>query len=178
MIPSPVLSTSRWDRKGRQRASLSLKRFDSLGLNLRTLLVHTAEPLANVLFLYTWMGFPGDVGSTDCVPFYSDQCPHNVLHLYLGKEGKPTDWNRMNGEQIAMLLLYQHLRHLSQHFSHLLCPQWPANKACTTVCWVCFYLSLASCCQIQLWCIQKKNLMSFSRTCALPLLSWATSWEL
>ena len=33
-----------------------------------------------------------------------------------------TDWNRLNGEQMAMLLLYQHLRDL-RHLRHLRCPQ-------------------------------------------------------
>ena len=36
------------------------------------------------------MGFPGCVGSTDCVHFYWDRCPHSVRHLHQGKEGKPT----------------------------------------------------------------------------------------
>ena len=44
----------------------------------------------------------------------------------------------MNGDQMAMLLWYQHLCH-SCHLLHLLCPQWPANKAHTTICWVCFH---------------------------------------
>ena len=48
------------------------------------------DDLAAVTSLYTRMGFPGCVGSTDCVHFYWDRCPHNVRHLHLGKEGKPT----------------------------------------------------------------------------------------
>ena len=53
------------DQKVRQRARLSLKRL-TLGLNLQTL--HIVEP--NILFLYTRMGFPVYVGSTDCVHFF------------------------------------------------------------------------------------------------------------
>ena len=45
---------------------------------------------AAVLSLYTQMGFPGCVGSTDCEHFYWERCPHYVRHLYLGYEGKPT----------------------------------------------------------------------------------------
>ena len=70
------------------------------------------DDLAAVLSLYTEMGFPGCVGSTDCVHFYWDRCPHNVGHLYLGKEG---------GGELAMLLQYQHLRHL-RHLRHPRCP--------------------------------------------------------
>ncbi len=39
---------------------------------------------------YARMGFPGCVGSTDCVHFFWDRCPHNARHLNQGKEGKPT----------------------------------------------------------------------------------------
>ena len=48
----------------------------------------SGDDLAAVLSLYTRMGFPGCVGSTECVHFYWDLCPHNVRHLYLGKEEK------------------------------------------------------------------------------------------
>jgi hypothetical protein len=48
------------------------------------------EDLQAVTSLYARMGFPGCVGSTDCVHFYWDRCPHSVRHLHLGKEGKPT----------------------------------------------------------------------------------------
>ena len=50
----------------------------------------TGDDLKAVVARYTRMGFPGCVGSTDCVHFYWDRCPHNSRHLYLGKEGKPT----------------------------------------------------------------------------------------
>jgi hypothetical protein len=50
----------------------------------------TGNDLKAVVARYTRMGFPGCVGSTDCVHFYWDRCPHNARHLYLGKEGKPT----------------------------------------------------------------------------------------
>ena len=61
------------------------------------------DDLAAVLSLYTRMGFPGSVGSTDCVHFYWDRCPHNVRHLYLGKEGKPT---------VAYSLIADHTRRI------------------------------------------------------------------
>ena len=48
------------------------------------------DDLAAVTSLYTRMRFPGCVGSTDCVHFYWDRCPHKVRHLHLGKEGKST----------------------------------------------------------------------------------------
>ena len=86
--------------------------------------------------------------------FITKQCPNKMQ--YPNKNGLlfdevsfnittfVSDWNRLNGEQMAMLLRYQLLAHLC----HLQCPQWPANKARTTVCWVCFSLSLATDCQI------------------------------
>jgi hypothetical protein len=50
----------------------------------------SGDDLERVTAQYARMGFPGCVGSTDCVHFYWDRCPHNVRHLHQGKEGKPT----------------------------------------------------------------------------------------
>ncbi len=50
----------------------------------------TGEDLVAVTLLYSRMGFSGCVGSTDCVHFYWDWCPHNVRHSHQGKEGRPT----------------------------------------------------------------------------------------
>ena len=53
--------------------------------------------------VYTHMGFPGCVCSTDCIHFYWDQCVHNSRHLYLGKEGKPT---------VAYSMIVNHNQHI------------------------------------------------------------------
>jgi hypothetical protein len=63
----------------------------------------SGEDLTAVVSKYTRMGFPGCVGSTDCVHFYWDRCPHNVRHLFLGKEGKPT---------VAYSLIADHTRRI------------------------------------------------------------------
>ena len=48
------------------------------------------EDLDIVTTCYAHLGFPGAVGSTDCVRVFWDRCPYNQRHLYIGKEGRPT----------------------------------------------------------------------------------------
>ena len=61
------------------------------------------DDLAAVTSQYARMGFPGCVGSIDCVHFFWDRCQHNVLHLHQGKEGKPT---------VAYSLIADHTRRI------------------------------------------------------------------
>ena len=107
---SSVNQQSRSKRKA--RASLSVKR----GFNLQT------------QHMLTEVSLPAYIEDEWFTLLLSLIQHYNVMFV--------TDWNRLNGEQMAMLLWYQQFGHLC-HLLHLLCPQWPANKAHTTICWVC-----------------------------------------
>jgi hypothetical protein len=61
------------------------------------------DDLLRVTEKYASMGFPGCVGSTDCVHFFWDRCPHNVRFLHSGKEGKPT---------VAYSMIVDHMRRI------------------------------------------------------------------
>ena len=61
------------------------------------------DDLLRVTEQYASMGFPGCVGSTDCVHFFWDRCPHNVRFLHSGKEGKPT---------VAYSMIVDHMRRI------------------------------------------------------------------
>ena len=48
------------------------------------------DQLKNIMSIYTRMGLPGCVGSTDCVHVKWDRCPIELTNLCKGKEGYPT----------------------------------------------------------------------------------------
>ena len=50
----------------------------------------TESEILSVLEVYEKLGFPGCIGSTDCVNIALERCPHGLKNIHTGKDGYPT----------------------------------------------------------------------------------------
>ena len=49
-----------------------------------------AKEVRNATMMYASLGFPGCIGSTDCVNIPLGRCPYSMKNVYTGKDGHPT----------------------------------------------------------------------------------------
>ena len=63
--------------------------------SLKDKFIRTPDPTNNdemksAMDMYARLGFPGCIGSTDCVNIALSRCPHSLKNIHTGKDGYPT----------------------------------------------------------------------------------------